>query len=148
MPFSAAMPPLAAATPQPRERVVFHLNRGDPAYQTVVLRNLHNHIGGTGAANVEIKVLLHGAGVALLLLPEARPRVRNMPQANANKAFRARIQALRGQGVQFLVSARTLQLHAIDRQRDLYGVAAEDLVDNALGHLSRLQRQGYTYIKP
>jgi intracellular sulfur oxidation DsrE/DsrF family protein len=140
----------AGATPaaEPRDRVVFHINRGHPDYQTVVLRNLSNHISGAGATNVDVKVLLHGAGVALLLLPEARARVRDMRHANANRTFRDQIDALRHQGAQFLVSANTLQRHGIDRERDLYRVAAEDLVDNAISHLTRLQQQGYTYIKP
>jgi uncharacterized protein len=48
-------------------RVVYHVNQGDPERHQIALTNIQNHINGNGAANLEIKVVLHGAGLDLLL---------------------------------------------------------------------------------
>jgi len=136
-----------AATSQP-SKLVFHVNDATPEHQDTVLRNLHNHLASVGPENLDIKVLLQGGGVSLLLLPEALSRVNNFIYANADPAFRERIDALRAQGVVFLVSGPTLAKHHIDLDRDLYGVHPRDVVPNALSQLADLQSQGYTYIKP
>jgi intracellular sulfur oxidation DsrE/DsrF family protein len=143
-----ALPLPAAAAPPERNKVVFHVNSSDPVKQQSVLRNLDNHIAAVGAENLDIKVLLQGGGVSLLLLPEALPHVRHMRHANADPALRRHIDALRAQGVEFLVSGRTLSEHGIDAGRDLYDVSPAQVVPNALSCLSELQHHGYAYIKP
>jgi intracellular sulfur oxidation DsrE/DsrF family protein len=140
--------PALAAPPIQRSKIVFHVNSDDPDQQDVVLRNLHNHIASVGAQNLDIKVLLQGEGVALLLLPEALPHTRRLHHANATPAVRKRVDALRAQGVAFEVSALSLKEHGIDAKHDLYKVKPGDLVPNALAYLTELQNRGYTYIKP
>jgi intracellular sulfur oxidation DsrE/DsrF family protein len=131
-----------------RSKIVFHVNTEDPDQQLVVLRNLHNHIASVGADNLDIKVMLQGEGVTLLLLPEALAHTKRLHYANATPEIRRRIDELRGDGVHFEVSKPSLTEHAIDPGRDLYQVQAEDIVPNALAYLTKLQQHGYTYIKP
>lgn len=134
--------------PAERSRLIFHVNDAEPDHQESVLRNLHNHLGSMGPGNLDIKVLLHGQGITLLLLPKALDHVTGLTRANANTVFRHRIDALRAQGVRFMVSGASLAKHHIDYRHDLYGINAEDIVANGLAYLADLQRQGYTYIKP
>jgi intracellular sulfur oxidation DsrE/DsrF family protein len=131
-----------------RNKVVFHVNSHDAEKQESVLRNLDNHIAAVGAENLDIKVMLQGGGVTMLLLPEALPHVHRLPYANADVAMRRHVDALRAEGVQFLVSGLTLHEHGIDAGHDLYKVKPEDVVPNALSRLSELQHLGYAYIKP
>lgn len=138
----------ALAAPAPVSKLVFHVNGDTPEHQESVLRNLHNHLASVGTENLNIKVLLQGGGITLLLLPEALSRVSGLSFANASEPFRRQIDDLRDQGVIFLVSDRTLSRHHIDASRDLYGVQPRDIVPNALSSLATLQAQGYTYIKP
>ena len=142
-----ALPLFVSAAPD-LNKVVFHLNSDDPEQQETVLRNLDNHIAAVGAEQLDIKVLLHGGGVTLLLLPEALPHTTGVHRANATPDVRRHVDALRAQGEVFLDSARTLTEHGIDFTHDLHGVSKDQVVANALSCLSELQRQGYAYIKP
>lgn len=140
--------PLASAVePQP-SRLVFHVNDGRREHQESVLRNLQNHLASVGSQGLDLRVMLQGAGITLLLLPEALAHTQGLSRANATKAFRQRIDALRAQGVIFEVSAESLERHHIDFRSDLYGVEPRNVVPNALAHLAELQQHGYTYIKP
>lgn len=145
LPALLSLPAVAAAE---RNKVVFHVNSDDPERQQGVLRNLDNHLDAVGAENLDIKVLLQGGGVTLLLLPEALPHIGRLRHANAGPAFRQHVDRLRAQGVVFLVSGLTLREHDIDAEHDLYGVSPAHVVPNALSYLSDLQQQGYAYIKP
>ncbi len=129
-------------------KLVFHVNDDTPEHQEAVLRNLHNHLASVGPDNTDVRVLLQGGGVTMLLLPAALPKVKGLSHANATPAFRERIDALRAEGVVFEVSGPTLLRHRINFRRDLYGVHARDVVTNSLSHLADLQQRGYTYIKP
>lgn len=145
--LASAFPLAAADAPQPT-RLVFHVNDDVPEHQEAVLRNLHNHLVSVGSADLDVRVLLQGAGITLLLLPDALPQVVGLTHANASPAFRKRIDELRSQGVMFEVSGPSLVRHKIDFRRHLYGVHAREVVTNALSHLADLQQHGYTYIKP
>lgn len=145
---SGAAAALDAAPRTNRSKIVFHVNTDDPEQQDVVLRNLRNHLASVGPENLDIKVLLQGGGVTLLLLPRALPHTRHVHHANATTAVCKALDELRAQGVVFLVSAATLVHHGIDYQRDLYGVQPDDVINNALATLADLQQRGYTYIKP
>lgn len=129
-------------------RLVFHVNDDAQDHQDAILRNLHNHVTSVGPANLDIRVLLQGRGVTLLLLPEALPHIQGLSQGHADADFRRRIDELRAEGVQFEVSGPTLVRHHINFREDLYRVQPRDVVPNALSHLAELQQRGYTYIKP
>jgi intracellular sulfur oxidation DsrE/DsrF family protein len=90
---------------------------------------------------------MHGAGVSLLMPPEAMSRTK-MKSANADPQMQATIDNLRSQGVGFKVCANTLKGHNINAATDLYMVDEADIVPSGVAELSILQTQGFTYIKP
>ena len=54
-----------------KQKVVYHINYDNPKKQAGALRNIQNHINAVGAENMEIKVVMHGNGVAMVLEPDA-----------------------------------------------------------------------------
>jgi len=139
-----AGPALAA---DDKQKVVYHINYDDPKLETAALRNVQNHINAIGADKLDLKVVLHGDGLALLLYPDAKGHTK-MQMANANDEMQARIAGLKQQGVQFQVCANTLKGRKIDAKQDLYDVADADVVPSGVAQLGILQSQGYAYIKP
>jgi uncharacterized protein len=116
-------------------RVVYHVNQADPERHQIALTNIQNHINGTGAANMDIKVVLHGAGLDLLL------------GAAQNPDLRAGIDSLKLQGVRFQVCERSMKTRQLAVEQ-LYDVAEADIVPSGVMQISELQGQGYSYIKP
>lgn len=130
-----------------KQKVVYHINYDDPKAQAGALRNIQNHINAVGKENLELKVVLHGNGLALLLEPSAKSRTK-MAKANADENMTARIEGLKQQGVEFNVCANTLKGKKVDYEQDLYGVTKADIVPSGVAELAKLQAEGYTYIKP
>ena len=130
------------------QKVVYHINYDNPKKQAGALRNIQNHINAVGAENMDICVVLHGHGLALLLDPESLPRLNKFKNANANEATTAKIDGLKNQGVAFNVCANTVKGRKVDMDNDLYDVDAADIVPSGVAELAHLQAQGYTYIKP
>jgi intracellular sulfur oxidation DsrE/DsrF family protein len=122
-----------------KQKVVYHINYdGGPeskAYKGA-MNNIQNHINAVGAENLDVKVVLHGNGLGLLM------------SAKADDALQTRIASLKGQNVGFHVCNNTLQGREISYEDDLYDVWSEDIVPSGVAELSRLQQMGYTYIKP
>ncbi len=119
------------------QKVVYH-NDGGPdgaAYFKRLLGNLRNHVETVGKTHVEIRVVSHGDGVALF------------QSAASERELAARIDALKGMGVRFLVCAYTLRERKIDRDT-LYGVTEDDVVPSGAAELARLQGMGFAYIHP
>ncbi|WP_026143137.1 MULTISPECIES: DsrE family protein [unclassified Thioalkalivibrio] len=117
-------------------RVVYHINTDDPELHLNALRNLQNHIDGTPAdMPLEIKVLTHGSGISLL------------QNARTDPDLRSTVNTLKLQDVRFLVCGNTMETRGIEREA-LHEVAEKDVVPSGIVELTRLQRAGYTYIKP
>ncbi len=133
--WSAALADEGAASAAERLRVVYHINADDPDLHLNALRNLQNHLGGTRAESLEIKVVLHGGGVRLLEYAVDDPDLRTT------------VDTLRLQNVRFLVCGNTLDSRGLSLA-DLHDVEPADRVDSGITELMRLQRAGYTYIKP
>ena len=134
---------MAATT---KQKVVYHINGDDPAQEKAALGNIQNHINAVGKDNLDLKVVLHGDGVALLLYPDAKGKTK-MKQANATDEMQAKITGLKQQGVQIQVCANTLKGRNVDA-KDLYDVVQADIVPSGVAQLAILQSQGYAYIKP
>lgn len=121
------------------QKVVYHVNtkggEKDSTYR-MVLRNVQNHVDAVGRDKIDVKVVMHGDGVELLR------------DAVDDQALQMGITSLKTQHVQFLVCANTLKGKNIDPDKDLFEVSHEDIVPSGVAELSRLQQQGYTYIKP
>lgn len=140
------VPALAETSAYEKQKVVYHINYYGAKEQTAALRNVQNHINAVGAENLELAVVMHGDGLALLLYPDAVEDTK-MKEGNADDQMQARIAGLKQQGVGFKVCANTLKGRnvAVD---DLYDVDEADIVPSGVAELSKLQQQGYTYIKP
>ena len=121
------------------QKVVYHINyNGGPdskAYRGA-MRNIQNHINAVGAENMDIKVVLHGNGLGLLMT------------AKGDDALQTAVSSLKGQNVSFHVCNNTLKGRKISYENDLYDTWDEDIVPSGVAELSRLQQMGYTYIKP
>jgi len=130
-----------------KQKVVYHVNYDDPKHQAAALRNIQNHINAVGAENLDLKVVMHGDGLALLLYPDAMAHTK-MKMANADDEMQAKVAGLKDQGIEFQVCANTLKGRKINAENDLYDVSDADIVPSGVAQLGVLQAQGYAYIKP
>lgn len=148
MPVLLLATSMVSAERYEKQKVVYHINYDDPRQQAGALRNIQNHINAVGAENMDVKVVLHGNGLALLVYPDSLEKLTKFKHANANDSMTARIDGLKNQGVAFNVCANTVTGRKVDVQSDLYDVDPADIVPSGVAELSHLQMQGYTYIKP
>jgi len=131
-----------------KQKVVYHVNYDNPKKQAGALRNIQNHINAVGAENLDLKVVLHGNGLAMLVNPDSLPNLPKFKHANADDQMAAKIDGLKTQGVRFQVCANTIKGRAVNMENDLYDVDPEDIVPSGVAELAKLQGEGYTYIKP
>ena len=131
-----------------KQKVVYHINYDDPKMQAGALRNIQNHINAVGADNLDLKVVLHGNGLALLVEPDSLEKLTKFKHANANEQMTAKVTDLKGQGVSFNVCANTVRGRKVDLETDLYDVSPEDIVPSGVAEVAKLQHEGYAYIKP
>mgnify|MGYP001198735838 CR=1 FL=1 len=128
-----------AAERYAKQKVVYHINyeggEADKKYRGA-LRNIQNHINAVGAENMDVMVVLHGNGLALL------------KDAKSNDKLKGQVVSLKSQNVKFNVCNNTLKGRKINYEKDLLEVFPEDIVPSGVAELSRLQQMGYTYIKP
>ncbi|WP_130538419.1 DsrE family protein [Thiomicrorhabdus indica] len=130
------------------QKVVYHINYDDPSKQSSTLRNIQNHVNALGADHVNIKVILHGNGLSLLLKPEALANVPKFKTGNADTSLQQKIDSLRMQGVQFNVCSNTVKGRNVNIDRDLYEVEKNDVVPSGVAELTYLQQKGYLYLRP
>ena len=130
------------------QKVVYHINYDDPKHQVAALRNIQNHINAVGQKNIDLKVVLHGDGLSLLIYPDSLVKLTKFKHANATDEMTARIDGLKSQGVNFLVCGNTVKGRNVDLESDLYDVDPVDVVPSGVAELGRLQGMGYAYIKP
>ena len=130
-----------------KQKVVYHINYDNPKSQSGALRNIQNHINAVGKENLDLKVILHGKGLTLLLEPDALKNTK-LPKANATLNVQAKISDLKDQGVNFNVCANTLKGKKVSYQDDLYDVSISDIVPSGVAEVAKLQALGYSYVKP
>jgi hypothetical protein len=131
-----------------KQKVVYHINYDNPKQQAGALRNIQNHINAIGADKLDLRVVLHGNGLALLVLPDAAGRLPGFKHANANDKMAAQIDGLRNQGISFKVCANTVKGKKVNIDTDLHMVSKDDIVPSGVAELAILQGQGFAYIKP
>ena len=131
-----------------KQKVVYHINYDNPKKQAGALRNIQNHINAVGAENLDLKVVLHGNGLALLLEPDSLAKLKKFKYANANETMTAKIDNLKSQGIDFNVCANTVRGRKVDLEADLYNVDKRDVVPSGVAEVARLQAMGYSYVKP
>lgn len=142
----ATAPVSAADAGYGQQKVVYHVNEGGAESQATALRNVQNHINAVGAENLDLKVVLHGDGLSLLVLPDAVADTK-MKEGNADDEMQARIAGLKEAGIDFLICKNTMTGRGVEIT-ELYDVEEADIVPSGVAELARLQGQGYTYIKP
>jgi intracellular sulfur oxidation DsrE/DsrF family protein len=131
-----------------KQKVVYHVNYYGAEAEAAALRNIQNHINAIGAENLDLKVVLHGNGVAMLMYPDALGKDGNkMKEGNATDEMQAKITGLKNQGIQFQICANTLKGRNISTD-DLYDFSESDLVPSGVAQLAILQGEGYAYVKP
>ena len=131
-----------------KQKVVYHINYDNPKMQTGALRNIQNHINAVGADNLDLKVVLHGNGLALLLEPDSLEKLKKFKHANADDTMTAKIDNLKNQGIIFNVCENTVKGRKVDVDTDLYNVEKKDIVPSGVAEVARLQQMGYAYVKP
>ena len=131
-----------------KQKVLYHINYDNPKQQAGALRNIQNHINAVGAENLDLKVVLHGNGLALLLEPDSLAKLKKFKHANATDSMTAKIDGLKSQGVVFNVCANTVRGRKVDLDTDLYNVDKADVVPSGVAEVARLHAMGYSYIKP
>ena len=135
-----------AADRYTKQKVVYHVNYYGAKQQEGALRNIQNHINAVGAENLDLKVVMHGNGVSLVMEPEYLSDTK-MKEANATAEMQAKIAGLKQQGVEFNICANTLKGRQVPMDA-LYDTTDADIVPSGVAELAHLQSQGYTYIKP
>ena len=130
-----------------KQKVVYHINYDNPKAQAGAMRNIQNHINAVGKENLDLKVVLHGKGITLLLEPDALGNTK-LKNANATDEMQAKLSGLKDQGIDFQVCANTLKGKKVSYEEDLYDVSKADIVPSGVAELARLQAMGYVYIKP
>ncbi len=130
-----------------KQKVVYHINYDNAKAQAGALRNIQNHINAVGKENLDLKVVLHGKGLTLLLEPTSSGNTK-FSTGNATDAITAKIAGLKSQGVDFNVCANTLRGKKVNYEEDLYDVSKADIVPSGVAELAKLQALGYAYIRP
>ena len=127
---------LAVAGSYSKQKVVYHVNYDNPKRQAGAMRNIQNHINAVGAENLDLRIVMHGKGVSLLM------------KANSDANFESKVVSLKSQNVAFKVCKNTLRGKKIDYKTDLFDVAESDIVPSGVAELAHLQDQGFSYIRP
>lgn len=137
-----------AAPDDARDRVVYHIDDPDPKRQRAALNIVRNHLNDVGDEQLDVRVVVQGHGVSMLVLPEFTDGLAGDTVGQAGDRVQVRIDNLKTRGVRFTVCNNSLERRQIDARTHLYDVEDGDIVSSGLAELVRLQRHGYTYIKP
>ena len=137
---------MAAGHEYGKQKVAYHVNYYDAKRQTGALRNIQNHINAVGAENLDLRVVMHGNGVSLLLEPDQVENTK-MKAGSADENMTARISNLKDQGVTFKICANTLKGRKIDLEY-LFDASEEDIVPSGVAEIAHLQAEGFAYLRP
>lgn len=114
-------------------KVLYHLNLGNEQ-STDALRNINNHLAVDPSA--KIVVVTHSKGVDFLL--EGAEDENKNPYAGT-------VAKLAAKGVEFRVCQITLERRKIDPKKL---VPEAKLVPSGVAEVTKLQHEGYAYLKP
>lgn len=125
---------VAAATPAiAQDKVAYHIN--DTQSQALAtLRNIRNHLDTDPSA--KITVVTHAQGVDFLMEGKNDPN---------GSPYAATVAALVNRGVAFEVCEITLQNRSLKREQFIQEAA---FTPSGVVRLTKLQLQGYAYLKP
>ncbi|WP_338416298.1 DsrE family protein [uncultured Sphaerotilus sp.] len=131
--LAAAVLSLASLAAMAQDKVVYHVS--DTATQALgALRNVRNHLDTDPTA--KITVVAHAQGIDFLM--EGAKDRNDVP-------FDATVSALKSRGVAFEVCEITLKTRNLKREQF---IQEADFTPSGVVRLTKLQLQGYAYIKP
>jgi intracellular sulfur oxidation DsrE/DsrF family protein len=111
-------------------QAVFHHSNDDPELHERVVGNIANLLDDTSITLDSIVLVANSGGLALL---------------TADSAQREQIETLQNRGVRFKQCRNTIEGTPITQADLIDGV---ELISSGVGELTRLQNEGYAYIKP
>ena len=124
---------LSALGAAAQDKVVYHFS--DAQVQALAgLRNLRNHLDIDPTA--KITVVAHGAGVDFLMEDAKHP---------SGVAYGPLVAGLKNQGVRFEVCEITLKHRGLKKEQF---VQEADFTPSGVVRVSKLQLQGFAYLKP
>jgi hypothetical protein len=124
---------LAALSAAAQDKVVYHIS--DASAQALAgLRNLRNHLDIDPTA--KITVVAHGAGVDFLMEDAKHP---------SGAAYGPLVAGLKNQGVRFEVCEITLKNRGLKKEQF---VQEADFTPSGVVRVTKLQLQGFAYLKP
>lgn len=129
-----------------KQSIAYHVNYDDAKRQAGALRNIQNHINAVGAENMDLRVIMHGKGLSMLLLSD-EARHTKLPRGNADEQQQAKIDNLKSQGVAFKVCANTLKGKKISLDQ-LHDAQQSDVVPSGVAEVAHLQDKGFSYLRP
>ena len=124
---------LAALGAAAQDKVVYHISDA-PAQALAGLRNVRNHLDTDPTA--QITVVAHGAGVDIM-----------MEDAHhlSGAAYGPLVAGLKNRGVRFEVCEITLKNRSLKKEQF---VQEADFTPSGVVRVSKLQLQGFAYLKP
>ena len=131
--FAITLALLASGLAWGQDKVVYHISDAD-AQALAGLRNVRNHLDVDPKA--QITVVTHGNGVDFLM--EGAKDKNGSPYAGP-------VSALKGRGVTFEVCEITLKNRNL--KQDQF-IQEADFTPSGVVRLSKLQHQGFAYIRP
>jgi intracellular sulfur oxidation DsrE/DsrF family protein len=132
--LAALMLVLLSGWASAQDKVVYHVSDSQ-AQALAALRNLRNHLDVDPTAQIIVVTL--GAGVDFLM--------EDAKEEKAGTAYAPLVSALRGRGVKFEVCEITLKNRGLKREQF---IQEADFTPSGVVRLSKLQIQGYAYIRP
>ena len=132
--LAALMLVLLSGWASAQDKVVYHVSDSQ-AQALAALRNLRNHLDVDPTAQITVVTL--GAGVDFLM--------EDAKEEKAGTAYAPLVSALRGRGVKFEVCEITLKNRGLKREQF---IQEADFTPSGVVRLSKLQIQGYAYIRP
>ncbi len=131
--LTAAVLSLASLAASAQDKVVYHVN--DTATQALAtLRNIRNHLDTDPTA--KITLVAHAFGVDFLM---------EGMKDRSDAPFDATVAALKSRGVVFEVCEITLKNRNLKREQF---IQEADFTPSGVVRLTKLQIQGFAYIKP
>ncbi len=117
-----------------QDKVVYHITDAQ-TQGLAALRNLRNHLDVDPTA--QITVVAHGNGVDFLL--------EDAKDAKSGTPYDALVSALKSRGVKFEVCEITLKNRGLKREQF---IQEADFTPSGVVRVTKLQLQGYAYLKP
>jgi intracellular sulfur oxidation DsrE/DsrF family protein len=139
-PGSKPLTPVAnmSFAPYAPQKVVYHVidsgGSSDRRYKDI-LGSARNHINAVGADKIDLRFVLQGDGIGLLL------------DAMSNPELASTIAGLKKSGVRFMICKNTLVGRNIDPFKELYDAHTEDLVAAGVAEVTALQNMGFAYLR-